>query len=174
MYSLRQCYCLTSCKNYKLLSLIRHLNHARAVVVPGITFLPHLIELSSTVPHLDHHIHLHARAHSDLLWWLLFVENWNGISQLPLALLSQRWYSWRCEVHWQGSLFQLPWPENWELQYCSKGAGSHCNGSSNLGAPMDGAECVQLCTLQQLCSCASNHWPRHHAYPTCTVNFIVA
>ena len=54
-------------KNCELLSLIHHLYHAEAVVVPGITLLPHLIKLSSTV------CHLHTQARYDLLWWLRFV-----------------------------------------------------------------------------------------------------
>ena len=41
-----------------------------------------------------------------------------------------------------------------KYEYCSKGAGFHCHGSSNLGAPMDGAQCVGA--LGQLCSGASN------------------
>ena len=48
------------CRKCELLSLIGHLSPAAAVVAPGRTFLCHLIELSSTVCHLDHHIHVHA------------------------------------------------------------------------------------------------------------------
>ena len=107
--ALRHWYQRTSCKKRELLSLIGHLSHAAAVVVPGRTFLRHLIELSSTVCHLEHHIHLRARARSDLMWWLVFVENWNGISYLTP---SQRCYSdasgsCGCGAYWQGSWFQL-------------------------------------------------------------------
>ena len=117
--ALRHWYQRTSCKKREFLSLIGHLSHAAAVVAPGRTFLRHLIELPSTVHHLDHHIHLRARAHSDLMWWLLFVENWIGISYLPPTSLSQRCYSdasssWGCGVYWQGSWFQLQWPEDWD------------------------------------------------------------
>ena len=41
-----------------------------------------------------------------------------------------------------------------KYKYCSKEAGSHCHGSSNLRALMDGAQCVSA--LRQLCSGASN------------------
>ena len=61
-----------------LCCLIGHLNHAAAVVVPGRTFFHHLIELSCTVRHIDHHIPLQVEACSDLPWWLLLVENWKG------------------------------------------------------------------------------------------------
>lgn len=117
--ALRHWYQKTSCKKRDHLSLIGHLSHAAAVVAPGRTFLWHLIELSSAVRHLDHHIHLRAQPRSDLMWWLLFVENWNGISYLPLSLPSQRCYldassSWGCGVYWQGSWFQLQWLEDWD------------------------------------------------------------
>ena len=41
-----------------------------------------------------------------------------------------------------------------KYEYCSKGAGFHRHGSSNLGALMDRAQCVGA--LGQLCSGASN------------------
>ena len=41
-----------------LLSLIGHLNHAATVVRPGRTFIRSLIDASTTVKLLDHHIHL--------------------------------------------------------------------------------------------------------------------
>ena len=64
---------ITSCRRRELLSLIGNLNHAAAVVAPGRTFWQHLIELSSTMRHLDHHIHLRVQARSDMLWWLLLT-----------------------------------------------------------------------------------------------------
>ena len=51
-----------------LLSLIGLLNHAATVVRPGRTFLRSLIEASTLVKHLEHHITLRAQARADIVW----------------------------------------------------------------------------------------------------------
>lgn len=76
-----------------LLSLIGLLNHAATVVKPGWTFLRSLIDASSTVKSLEHHVHLSAHARVDLAWWYTFVQAWNGVSLLPAAEPSQAIYS---------------------------------------------------------------------------------
>eukprot|EP00731_Ephydatia_muelleri_P036952 Em0362g2a len=58
-----------------------HVNHAPAKVVPaGRLFLRRLIQLSTTVRKLHHHIHLNPEARADLRWWNSFLPSWNGIS----------------------------------------------------------------------------------------------
>ena len=52
-----------------LLSQIGLLNHVATVVKPGQTFLGSLIDASSTVKSLEHHVHLSAHASVDLVWW---------------------------------------------------------------------------------------------------------
>ncbi|KAL5515708.1 hypothetical protein EMCRGX_G000913 [Ephydatia muelleri] len=52
-----------------------------AKVVPaGCLFLRRLIQLSTTVRKLHHHIHLNPEARADLPWWNSFLPSWNGIS----------------------------------------------------------------------------------------------
>ena len=72
-------YWQNSCRKHELLSLIGDLNPAVPVVAPGRTFLYHLIELSSTVCHMDHYIYS-CVLYFDLLRWLAFVHNWNGMN----------------------------------------------------------------------------------------------
>eukprot|EP00731_Ephydatia_muelleri_P007891 Em0004g229a len=50
------------------------------VVPAGRLFLRRLIQLSTTVRKLHHHIHLNPEARADLRWWNSFLPSWNGIS----------------------------------------------------------------------------------------------
>eukprot|EP00731_Ephydatia_muelleri_P033672 Em0035g9a len=73
---------LGKCKATKreLLSLIGKLSFAAKVVPAGRLFLRRLIQLSTTVRKLHHHIHLNPEARADLRWWNSFLPSWNGIS----------------------------------------------------------------------------------------------
>ena len=63
-----------------LLSLIGKLSFAAKVVPSGRLFLRRLIELSTTVSKLHHHIHLNVEAREDIIWWDRFLPSWNGVS----------------------------------------------------------------------------------------------
>lgn len=69
-----------SCTKRELLLLIGQLHHAAAVVKPGRTFLCRLIDSSTTVAKLHHHIRLTSSAHADIEWWLAFLTRWNGLA----------------------------------------------------------------------------------------------
>jgi len=101
-----------------LLSLIGLLNHAATVVRPGRTFLRSLINTSTTVASLDHHVTLRAQARADIAWWHTFVGTWNGTSFLPEAEPSHFIYSdasgsWGCGALHGNSWFQIQWNESW-------------------------------------------------------------
>ena len=68
------------CTKRELLSLIGSLSFAAKVVKPGRLFLRRLIDLSTTVKKLSHHIYLDTNARADISWWLEFFPSWNGIS----------------------------------------------------------------------------------------------
>lgn len=68
-----------TCTKRELLSLLGHLNFACRVILPGRSFVSHLIKLSTTVKKLHHHVHLkHCRP--DLAMWAKFMSEWNGVS----------------------------------------------------------------------------------------------
>ena len=67
------------CTKRELLSLIGSLSFACKVVKPGRLFLRRLIELSTSVSRLGHHISLNGEARKDIQWWLDFVPSWHGV-----------------------------------------------------------------------------------------------
>ena len=68
------------CTKRELLSLIGTLSFATKVVRPGRTFLRRLIDLSTRVEQLHHHIDINAEAQKDIHWWIIYLEEWNGHS----------------------------------------------------------------------------------------------
>ena len=80
-----------------------------------------MIDLSSTQRCLENHIRLNTEFRSDLSWWHLFLDGWNGVSCLQThtyALPDHTFYTdtsgtWGCGAteppHW----FQLKWPPSW-------------------------------------------------------------
>ena len=66
------------CTKRKLLSLIGLLSFAAKVVQPGRIFLRRLIDLSTTVSELSHHIVINSSARGDIWWWHHFLDKWNG------------------------------------------------------------------------------------------------
>ena len=68
------------CTKRELLSLIGQLNHTCKVVCCGRSFLRHMVNLSTSVKELHHHVHLNVSFRSDLHWWATFLPAWNGVS----------------------------------------------------------------------------------------------
>ena len=73
------------CTKRELLSLIGSLAFAAKVVKPGRMFLRRLIDLSMTVPKLNHHITLNSESKADINWWLQFLPSWNGVCFIQAA-----------------------------------------------------------------------------------------
>ena len=71
-----------------ILSLMGLLQHAARVVRLGHTFLRCLYDLLAAANVPSHHIYIQAAARSDLAWWGLFVDAWNGLSLLYTHQLS--------------------------------------------------------------------------------------
>ena len=74
------------CLKRDLLSLIGVLHHAALVVRFGRCFPRRMIDLSSSVSELHHHIRLNREFCSDLQWWTNFAPQWNGICMLAPML----------------------------------------------------------------------------------------
>ena len=111
------------CKKRELLSLIGQLQHACRVVRAGRTFLRRMIDLSTTVKELDHWVRFNQGFRSDLRWWDLFLEDWNGVAlcssvvfQTPEATItSDASGKWGCGAFTDGGeWFQYRWPGEWE------------------------------------------------------------
>ena len=76
------------CTKRELLSLIGSLSFAAKVVKPGRMFLRRLIDLSTTVRRLDHHITLNAGSKADIQWWLDFLPGWNGVCMMQSEIIT--------------------------------------------------------------------------------------
>ena len=100
--------------------LIGILSHAATVVRPGRLFLRRLID-ASKIPRLPfHRTRINAKCRSDLAWWLVFSQEWNGVELFPSlpagpSIFSDASGSWGCGAyaedtdHW----FQFKWPQSW-------------------------------------------------------------
>ena len=72
-----------TCTKRQLKSLIGKLSHIAKVVRPGRMFSRRLIDLSTTVERMHHHITLNTEARADIQWWLDFLPQWSAISMIP-------------------------------------------------------------------------------------------
>ena len=66
------------CTKCELLSLIGQLSFAAKIIPAGRTFTRRLIDLSTTVARLSHHITLNSTAREDINWLVTFLPSWNG------------------------------------------------------------------------------------------------
>ena len=55
---------------------------ASKVVQPGHPFLHRLYAMQEIGSHPNHFIRLNLPARADIMWWFIFVEQWNGVSLL--------------------------------------------------------------------------------------------
>lgn len=63
-----------------MLSLLGHLNYAMSIIPQGRSFISRLLTLAHSVPNLYDLIRLDEGCLSDLKFWTLLLNNWNGIS----------------------------------------------------------------------------------------------
>lgn len=109
----------TSCTKRELLQLLGHLNFASKVVIPGRSFVSHLIKLSTTVKELHHHVRLNSECRKDITMWLIFLSNWNGITIFynrdvittnTLQLYTDASGTIGYGGYFKGQWFAQPWP----------------------------------------------------------------
>ena len=81
-----------------------------------------MIDFSTTFKQLHFVRRLNQGFHSDLLWWSMFLSDWNGVSMMggvvnspPRATLtSDASGSWGCRAFTSdGKWFMFPWPKTW-------------------------------------------------------------
>ena len=120
LVALLQCWCdKKKCTKRQLLSLIGSLSFAAKVVKPGRMFLRRLIDLSTTVDRLHHHIDLNSEARADIQWWLEFLPQWNGVSMFQSDIVTSVSLSLFTDASFQGfgavygkHWFSVPWPSS--------------------------------------------------------------
>ena len=108
-----------ACTKRDLQSLVGKLQHACKVVRPGRSFLRRMFELLKGVLRKQHFIRLNKSFHSDLRWWQLFLDSWNGVAMIgsrewspAFHLYSDASGSFGCGAWWDQSWLQLAWPQD--------------------------------------------------------------
>ena len=106
---------------HDLLSLIGSLAFACKVVKPGRIFLRRLIDLSTSVNSLNHHIYLNSEARADIVWWIDFLPSWNGIEYIQQPLVTSISLSWYadasmlgCDAVYDNQWFLTCWPTHFK------------------------------------------------------------
>ena len=106
-----------SCSVRDLQSLAGKLQHACKVVRPGRTFLRRVFELLKGCVRRQQFVRLNAAFRSDVMWWHVFLDTWNGIGMMdnpangPVSvhLYTDASGHFGCGA-WCGAWwFQLPW-----------------------------------------------------------------
>ena len=107
------------CTKRELLSLIGSLSFACKVVKPGRMFLRRLIDLSTSVPNLNHHITLNSEARADIQWWNSFLPSWNGIEFIQQDIITSHSLKLFTDASFLGfgavyrsHWFSIPWPRS--------------------------------------------------------------
>ena len=102
----------------EILSLIGVLQHATRIVQPGKTFLSRMYATAAKLHELHFYTRLNKEFRSDLCWWDIFLESWNGLSLLQctttltiethdFSIQTDVSGSWGCGAFFQGNWLQL-------------------------------------------------------------------
>ena len=94
------------------------LQFATKVVCPGRPFLRRLYAMQDFGSHPNHFIRLNLPARADIMWWYIFMEEWNGVSllwdlglQVPnLQVYTDASDTWGCGVFLDPMWFYMEWP----------------------------------------------------------------
>ena len=81
--TLKQCEGKHAACKHELQSLIGMLNHSASMVRPGRTFFLHLIDTMKVPKKQSHQVCLDLQCRSNIAWWSLILERWNGTALLP-------------------------------------------------------------------------------------------
>ena len=107
----------------EILSLVGLLQHATKVVKSGRTFVARLYSEAARLRCLSFFTCLSKGFQSDLRWWQLFVQAWNGVSFLECSptlwppdacIETDASGSWGCGALFNNLWFQLQWSTDWK------------------------------------------------------------
>ena len=110
-----------ACKKRELQSVAGLLQHASTVIRPGRCFVHRVYKAIALAADPEHWIHLNVDFRSDIMWWHVFAQEWNGSSMLwnysqvhpDIRVYSDAAGNWGCgawsmscwlQVGWSGSL----------------------------------------------------------------------
>ena len=104
---------ITKCTKRQLLSLIGKLHFATKVIPAGRIFLRRLINRSTAVDALHHHLYLNSDTRADIAWWRNFLPIWNGSA----PILEPKWtlsttlqlFTDASSLHGFGAYYQGAW-----------------------------------------------------------------
>lgn len=108
------------CTKRQLLSLIGKLSFACKVVPVGHIFLRRLIDQSTTVRSLHHHLRLTEEVRRDITWWQDSLPTWSGVSLFledhwssnhDMALYTDASGTVEYGAYWDGRWLQQRWPQ---------------------------------------------------------------
>ena len=103
---------------HEILAFIRVLKHATRIVRPCRTFLCRMYATAAKLQELYFYTRLNKEFQSDLCWWDIFLESWNGFSLLQgtttqtivtqnFSIQTLHWVLGGCEAFFQGKWLQL-------------------------------------------------------------------
>jgi len=84
-----------------------------------------MIDTAKSVCRLNHWVHLKADFHSDLEWWTVFLDYWNGRSLMEIhttefradaTVFTDASGSWGCGAIWQNRWLQCSWNKVWSTE----------------------------------------------------------
>ena len=104
-----------------MLSLVGELVHVSKVVTPGRTFLRRMLDIAHSWPSLNHWICLDLEFRADVMWWHVFVDQWNGMSLFVahvyqaaiMVMFTDASGSWGCGATDGNNWFQYARHHNW-------------------------------------------------------------
>ena len=106
----------------EILSLVGLLQHATKVVRCGRTFTARMYATVAKVQELHYFTRLNREFKSDLAWWHVFVQHWNGLSMLQspnlcpptqITIQTDASGSWGCGAVCNHHWLQWQWPDAW-------------------------------------------------------------
>ena len=105
----------------EILSLVGLLQHATKIVRNGRTFVSRMYATAAKLKRMHYLSSLNREFRSDLAWWHVFMQSWNGLSLLRCTLTSPPDFtiytdasgSWGCGAGFNRQWLQWQWPPQW-------------------------------------------------------------
>ena len=102
----------------EILSLVGLLQHATKIVRNRRTFVSYMHATAAKLRQMHYFMRLNREFHSDLAWWHVFMQSWNGLSLLSctptmsqdLTIYTDACGSWGCGACLGRKWLQWQWP----------------------------------------------------------------